>query len=618
MSTSEVFPSGLTITVRPSHDAEKPYLLVKWEQPDNWQKVNQILSSNGVGSNVCMIAGLSFFESYISRPQQVLFVDYDSTRKNTFRPSILYTNSTERNFSVNLPLAIAERFCTTTRLIPAWTLLSASLQSPSTIRDSQIRKTRFTRAIPTAKRQSDQDGYQLEYVYNEHNALLPKAQSRLASKTIVDLHKEIRETNLLGALQKDIDEIPELQNFIKRNLIVNSLHSESSENLARLLIQSKEVPYIKLIHVLSPTAKQIEQLHSLEEFIQFERLESAKLVNFLTAQIDRIYSENPSFRPVYRNAILSYASEYSDKRKSEYLNVDGIQWVIDQGLSKFDKIDPRKLQSSTELMPKSSPINAEVKDNRLIAAAPVGAEPKTSWENINAIKDQLSDDCSQLIDIFKNSNVSPIFANRLNKLGSILRSDVNDPTFLTVGVHAIALEQALPSVSEEITETAGAELAAFVSSLGLFTRQFPAWRDFVNEAQIAVQVSDEAIDILFQISEIIQGQDPESIDPSVQEALSEVIYVAKGKKILINHFALSRAIGNILRAIGRWFVDIAVKANKGIKDGIASVLSGATLLGIFAGINHLLGQLGVLLPAEFGWAVAVIALLRSYLSENIN
>jgi len=98
-------------------------------------------------------------------------------------------------------------------------------------------------------------------------------------------------------------------------------------------------------------------------------------------------------------------------------------------------------------------------------------------------------DAARLTVSLQGTNGAGAFQARLENAARTLSQRFTTNSSLILGDQARGLEVMLPAVSEVLTDVTAADVAAFVSGLGLLVRQFPAWREFVSEARETSPIS---------------------------------------------------------------------------------------------------------------------------------
>jgi hypothetical protein len=160
-----------------------------------------------------------------------------------------------------------------------------------------------------------------------------------------------------------------------------------------------------------------------------------------------------------------------------------------------------------------------------------------------------------------------------------------------------------------LTDSTVSDLSAFVSGLGLFVRQFPAWRDFVNEAREEQPLTGELLDALNGALAILEQSEDKIVDPELKAALQKVSDARTGLTDKILDFAITRAVGNVFRAVGRYIIDrsngIRREFNLSMEKSIGQAIAQSAVAGLIGLAGSALLHLAAGIPLEYGWIIGL-------------
>ncbi len=266
------------------------------------------------------------------------------------------------------------------------------------------------------------------------------------------------------------------------------------------------------------------------------------------------------------------------------------------------------------IQPKQSPVDAEVVDEQLVLVERDGAATALPLESLEAFRQQYHTDATRLTASLIGTNAGGAFVARLEAACATLSREFTITSSLLLGDQARSLEVMLPSVSDVLTDVTAADVGAFVTGLGLLVRQFPAWRDFVNEARDTTPMSPSDEAALRQISEILENAADGLVAAELKSAVSKTASAREGLTDPVLDFALVRTIGNIFRAIGRYVFErangIGPEFNKAFDKKVGEALAATAVSGLALLASTQLLHLAVGLPLEFGWLIGLGILLR--------
>ncbi len=230
-----------------------------------------------------------------------------------------------------------------------------------------------------------------------------------------------------------------------------------------------------------------------------------------------------------------------------------------------------------------------------------------------AHSDQLAD--LEALDPGKNS---PAFAAALGAYRAALGSAFDEMNVIALGVYGARLVGYSESVGEYFLEEVASEVAGLAAAHGLFVRQFPDWRDYLDDSvgEVTDEINDAAVGLARSLSDA-----PDIIVEDVAIAAAELADAVEqplaadpnDRPSQMLRRELLRSESNVLSGLLAPLLDYARDAGsasrKGTLKGIeltarAIVIAGsADVMAIYAG-----------LPGQFGWIKLVIDFLKIKLS----
>jgi hypothetical protein len=261
------------------------------------------------------------------------------------------------------------------------------------------------------------------------------------------------------------------------------------------------------------------------------------------------------------------------------------------------------------VLPRRSPIDADVVDDRLILRDGVAISGGTPLDALEEFRIRYFEDAERISGALVGTNASEGFFARLRSVTRTLAKAFTRTSVLVLGDQARALEVMLPAVSEMLTDATAADLGAFISGLGLLTRQFPEWRTFVEEARDTRPLAREDLDALGQIARVIKDAPDNIVDQRLREALADAAEAADGLEDRVVELSLVRSVGNVVRAIARFILDrakgIGREFNQSVEKKIGEALAGYAVGGLLLSVAVPLLHLAAGMTLEFGWVVGL-------------
>ncbi len=271
------------------------------------------------------------------------------------------------------------------------------------------------------------------------------------------------------------------------------------------------------------------------------------------------------------------------------------------------------------ISPRPALVDATVFADRITLQGAESSTSSTSLDQLEALRAHYLADATRLRDELAGSNSGQGFVHRLDSLCFSLERPLSDASSLLVATQVRALEDMLPAMQEMVADITAADVGAAVVGLGLYARQFPAWRQFVANAELekskdyadVKDIIDKDID---ELRSILESQPDKLVDPELKKAISDVYEAAIDSKDDTISFGYMRAVGNVYRAVARYMKErrdgSIEKFNEDIDSLIAKQATNILISGIaFAATTPLL-NMAAAMPHEFGWFLAVYAMIN--------
>jgi hypothetical protein len=302
------------------------------------------------------------------------------------------------------------------------------------------------------------------------------------------------------------------------------------------------------------------------------------------------------------------------EEKARNLSLGGVDpvYLSQESLAKTLETIQVAIAKSTDVSSvesRNSPIDAIVVDDRLVLSNVESVETVVPLEALEHLRRQYHGDAEKLVSILSGTNAGKAFLGRMENVERTLSGNLTFNSTLILGDQARALEIMLPSVREMLTDSTVSDLSAFVSGLGLFVRQFPAWRDFVNEAREEQPLTGELLDALNGALAILEQSEDKIVDPDLKAALQKVSDARTGLTDKILDFAITRAVGNVFRAVGRYIIDrsngIRREFNLSMEKSIGQAIAQSAVAGLIGLAGSALLHLAAGIPLEYGWIIGL-------------
>ena len=263
------------------------------------------------------------------------------------------------------------------------------------------------------------------------------------------------------------------------------------------------------------------------------------------------------------------------------------------------------------LQSQAGPVDANLVEGQLRLSEADRADARIAPEVLDALRLDHLRDVRRIIATA--SNIGPSFTSRLTELASLLEGTVTDQTALRLGNQVTALRAMKLAIDEMLGKDSAADVKAVIDALTNFCRQFPVWRTFLDEAQAMQALTTDQQRALEDVSRVIQAQPDEAVAQELKTAIAELQAVQAETPGPTSGLAFARAVGNPLRAIGRYIIARAKGAgdefNEALDKKIGEGLASSVVTLIIAASTPLL-SLAVQMPSEFAWVGPVLALLR--------
>jgi len=271
---------------------------------------------------------------------------------------------------------------------------------------------------------------------------------------------------------------------------------------------------------------------------------------------------------------------------------------------------PPPLPRNRQLAPRPGPIAGQVSDGRLTAGPSLPGQTVLEPSEIEAVRQLHRETACRLAEELTQSNVGSAAVSRIIAIAGTLDQPLDAPRSVRLGVQIAGLEKLLPSIEEVLDDGKYLDVRIFIDDLSDLSRQFPAYRTFVEEARASLPLTQGTKRaILAAVTEIVEQPD-EVVAPDLKEGLDQLARQHNDAANDVVSFALQRTVGNILRAIGRWLKTRGSNLGHGINKAVDKALLGLLVGG---GVAAAAVALAAAYPAEFSWLPALVSYAESIL-----
>lgn len=418
-----------------------------------------------------------------------------------------------------------------------------------------------------------------------------------------------------GLIALDIDNIPRLSTYISTVIVGVRSSSVSTGTYWDGFLDS--IPGLKVIFqsaysdrnesgtVRTPSKRYMEITLALLSPEEATKVLQPAIDDFVHRDRDSMISAIISSSGFTRSTEAGPVRALSEERIVRVL--DSFKASTEAGLAKVN------------LEPKPAPIDATIDGGVLTLRGREEPSTTTPLDHLDALRQSHLEDVARLRSQLSGSNAGEGFLARLEAVERRLAEPLSHATSLILANQVRALEDMLPAVRDMLTDVTAADLGGAVSGLGLYVRQFPAWRAFVAEAEDGLEIEAEVIADIVSIIENIRSQPDSIVDPSLKEGLADVEGAADVVKDVVLQAGLSRSASNTYKAIGRYLRealgDILGKYGEEVKARIASRMVDATFVGLMLAVSDPLLRLASAAPNEYGWLLGLLLVLGVKKSE---
>jgi CheY-like chemotaxis protein len=283
------------------------------------------------------------------------------------------------------------------------------------------------------------------------------------------------------------------------------------------------------------------------------------------------------------------------------------------------KAEPGKLAKAispdvippAQLVPRLAPVDAKVHQGQLkLVQGPV-ARTSLSSKKIEEVRELHRGTALRIRDELRMTNVGPGPIERITSIADTLSKPITEAGGVRLGIQAAGLIRLLDPIAEVVDETRFMDLRIFVDDVVDLARQFGAYRQFIDEARSFETVTEQSESSLSKIAVELAKQPDEIVEPELKGAITELISLTRDVPDPLSRFALFRAIGNVLRAIGRWinerFRGAGSEANKALDKTIGTLV---VTLGL-GGAAYWISQLVISHPQEFFFLMEILRFAKS-------
>lgn len=268
--------------------------------------------------------------------------------------------------------------------------------------------------------------------------------------------------------------------------------------------------------------------------------------------------------------------------------------------------------SQQDMSPKSAIIQAGVEGDVLRLEGRERADSGTAAEVLEALCEEHKENVGRLRTQLAGSNVGLGFTSRLASVERRLGLPLTLANTAVLATQVRGLEDMYPAVGDMLTDISAADVGATISGLGLFVRQFVAWRSLLSEAE---QSDDIAQDVISELNiAVVEVQSKSNfVEPELAQYMDEIKDLANTSSDDVIRFGYLRSVGNVLRAVGRYLRDRLTGSsdafNKTVENAVG--LGGAVIVfgGAFLVLKPTLLRLAATVPDEFGWIIPLLVML---------
>ena len=255
-------------------------------------------------------------------------------------------------------------------------------------------------------------------------------------------------------------------------------------------------------------------------------------------------------------------------------------------------------------------------DGRLhrVPSAPPGARDDAQADRQRAAWQAHSEQLAELEEMNPGGN-EPRFGSALKAYRAALGLTFDEMNVIALGVHGSRIDAYAARADDTFLEDIASEVVALSAAHGLFIRQFPEWLNYVADA--SGEPTGDAVNAAIAVAKATINA-PEIIGEDVAEAATSLAADANpdDQPPQAVKSELLRSVGNVLSGMFEPLVafarDAKFEARRGSLDGIKEFSKKATLAVAFGGASYVLA-LAAGMPAEFGWIIPVLTLLKSKL-----
>lgn len=259
---------------------------------------------------------------------------------------------------------------------------------------------------------------------------------------------------------------------------------------------------------------------------------------------------------------------------------------------------------AADLEPLPAPVNAAVIGRRLRQVRSASVATRLGSDRIATLWQLHAATAERIADELQGSNVGRAFAARVVAVHHAFGPTPNDNDALAIGVHSHGLSALLPVIRDTLMDDVAADLDAFLADIRQLAEHFNSYREFVGEASLTPTLPPEQTAALVETAKLLESAPDNALDPALKESIAEVRSTVEDGSDPITRLALLRTVGNVLKGLARYLLDLSKSAAKKFAEEVGGELGKLTVKllrgGILMGLAHFA-------PAGLSWVLTMLA-----------
>ena len=286
----------------------------------------------------------------------------------------------------------------------------------------------------------------------------------------------------------------------------------------------------------------------------------------------------------------------------------------EEPIDRFPVLDEKAVRA------RAGPVDARVSRGQLRLVDTTRAPSNTEISSIEAVRKLHLRTAKALMQSIAGSNAAPRLHRRLDGIRRTLSRALTQERALQLAIQARGFEGMLSSVVDVLDDATLADLNIFALDLTDLLRQFPSYRQFLDEAAKAETISNDAREAAARVADAFIDEDDKLVHPDLKKAVVEVRESSEERIDPVSDLALVRTAGNLLRAIGRFLnthATAVLRQSGATFDNVGGRVVGIVLVTTIIG-GPMLAALLVLqraLPTEFGFVGPLVRLAKLLLGS---